>query len=49
VLLVQRSRATAAEQWRLDETARAFADELAVMNPRFDRARFLSACGVEQS
>lgn len=27
--------------------ARAFADALATTNPRFDRARFLRACGVE--
>ena len=28
------------------ETARLFADALATTNPRFDRARFLRACGV---
>jgi hypothetical protein len=28
-------------------TAEAFADALAATNPRFDRARFLAACGVE--
>jgi len=27
-------------------TANAFADALAQTNPRFDRARFLRACGV---
>lgn len=27
--------------------AEAFADELADTNPRFDRARFLKACGVQ--
>jgi hypothetical protein len=26
--------------------ANAFADELEEINPRFDRARFLTACGV---
>lgn len=29
-----------------DRLAHAFADELAAENPRFDRARFLKACGV---
>jgi hypothetical protein len=47
VLLEQRDRATVAELWRLDETARAFAVELRATNPRFDRQRFLTACGVE--
>lgn len=28
-------------------TARAFADALKLENPRFDRDRFLAACGVE--
>ena len=28
--------------------AHAFADRLATVNPRFDRARFLRACGVDQ-
>ncbi len=27
--------------------AHTFADELTATNPRFDRARFLRACGVE--
>ena len=30
-----------------EETALHFARELAGTNPRFDRARFLRACGVE--
>lgn len=30
----------------LDAVAVTFADELARVNPRFDRARFLQACGV---
>ena len=47
VLREQRDRATAAELWRLDETARAFAVELRATNARFDRNRFLAACGVE--
>jgi hypothetical protein len=47
VLREQRTRATAAECWRLDETARAFALELAATNARFNRDRFLAACGVE--
>lgn len=29
-----------------ESCARAFADRLARENPRFDRARFLAACGV---
>lgn len=29
--------------------SRAFADALAADNPRFDRARFLAACGVAPS
>lgn len=34
--------------WRdRGRVAEAFADELASTNPRFDRARFLRACGVE--
>jgi hypothetical protein len=28
------------------DIANAFADELEETNPRFDRARFLTACGV---
>ena len=46
VLRAQRDHATDAELWRLDQTARAFADELSATNPRFDRVRFLRACGV---
>lgn len=30
-----------------DDLVRALADSLAADNPRFDRARFLKACGVE--
>lgn len=29
-------------------TATSFADALASSNPRFDRRRFLTACGVEE-
>lgn len=29
-------------------TAASFADALAADNPRFDRVRFLAACGVEE-
>jgi hypothetical protein len=29
-----------------DLIARGLAEQLEAMNPRFDRARFLSACGV---
>lgn len=47
VLDGQRARSNTSELWRLDETARAFASELASTNPRFDRAHFLRACGVE--
>jgi capsule polysaccharide export protein KpsE/RkpR len=34
------------EKARHDLTAHALADALALDNPRFDRARFLTACGV---
>jgi hypothetical protein len=30
-----------------DFIARGLAEQLEAMNPRFDRARFLSACGVK--
>lgn len=30
-----------------EQVAQAFADAMARQNPRFDRARFLKACGVE--
>ena len=30
----------------LDDASKALADELARDNPRFDRAKFLTACGV---
>lgn len=33
------------QQWQ--DTVTAFAGACAASNPRFDRARFLSACGVE--
>ena len=36
-----------AQQYRR-ETAARFAAELAATNPRFNRARFLTACGVER-
>ena len=32
-----------------ESCARAFADALGATNPRFDKARFLKACGVEAS
>lgn len=31
----------------LEALASSFADELTLDNPRFDRARFLAACGVK--
>jgi hypothetical protein len=31
----------------MESLARAMADKLATTNPRFDRARFLAACGIE--
>jgi hypothetical protein len=31
----------------LDLVSQAFADRLALVNPRFNRALFLRACGVE--
>jgi hypothetical protein len=34
------------QQWV--ETCRAFANACRATNPRFDLARFLSACGIEQ-
>ena len=33
----------------IESYARAFAAEFAEENPRFDRARFLTACGVEET
>lgn len=33
-------------QGEVDRVAEHFADELAKTNPRFDRKRFLRACGV---
>ncbi|MGP1614994.1 MAG: hypothetical protein ACTS5Y_08085 [Pollutimonas bauzanensis] len=33
--------------YALDDTSRALADSLAGTNPRFDRRRFLDACGVQ--
>jgi len=38
---------TSPEEMRLDIIGR-LADHLANDNPRFDRSRFLSACGIEQ-
>lgn len=38
--------AAAYARHRLDEAARALASYCAGQNPRFDRARFLAACGV---
>lgn len=32
---------------QLDRLARIFATELATTNPRFDRDRFLAACGLD--
>jgi predicted oxidoreductase len=32
-----------------EQVAKAFADALRAENPRFDRARFLTACGIEES
>lgn len=49
---VQKVRAGYAPNWdpnlfrALDDTSRALADSLARTNPRFDRRRFLEACGV---
>ena len=37
-----------AEQAQWLDTCDAFADALESSNPRFDRARFLKACGVDQ-
>jgi hypothetical protein len=39
-------RADVADQ--IDILANMFATELAATNPRFNRERFLAACGVEQ-
>ena len=47
ILVEQRQRASAAERWRLDETARAMADYFASVNDRFDRPKFLAACDVD--
>ena len=38
-------KGVAGEEW--NTTVLAFADALATTNPRFDRARFLAACGVQ--
>lgn len=35
-----------ADQQSIEAMAEMFADELATTNPNFDRARFLTACGV---
>jgi hypothetical protein len=40
-------RANSTETVVRERVALDFADELAATNPRFDRARFLRACGVE--
>jgi hypothetical protein len=45
--IVSPSQMAAACREQRDTYARAFADALARENPRFDRARFLAACGVE--
>ena len=34
------------ERWGMVKAARSVADTLAADNPRFDRERFLKACGV---
>lgn len=49
VLNVYTSNPAVLKQWRdaSSSIAETFADELALTNPRFDRARFLRACGVE--
>lgn len=44
---IARIIATEFPRARIRQTAGAFADGLARTNPRFDRARFLRACGVE--
>lgn len=36
------------DQYERGAVARVFADALARTNPRFDRTRFLRACGVEE-
>lgn len=38
--------AAGAEERSIAEAARRIADVMAAGNPRFDRARFLAACGV---
>ena len=45
-LIVAPSQMAQACREQRDTYARAFADALARENPRFDRARFLAACGV---
>jgi hypothetical protein len=42
-------RAIDSERFVLSEVAKTFATELAAGNPRFDRATFLRACGIEVS
>lgn len=40
--------ATLADPLERHDVAHSFADALERENPRFDRARFLRACGVDQ-
>jgi hypothetical protein len=44
--ILRLSRAPHNDTATLEELAYSFAENLAVDNPRFDRARFLVACGV---
>lgn len=47
VLRDKHERWDATGQMAVRAIAEAFATELATTNPRFDRARFLKACGVD--
>jgi hypothetical protein len=48
IIADQRRGALPRSKADIDSWAYTFANELASTNPRFDRARFLSACGVEE-
>lgn len=45
-LATRRSVLPADQRWIVDQIANDLADELGEFNAHFDRARFLTACGV---
>jgi hypothetical protein len=48
-LIAATIKALPADCYGSDQIAKAFADALRAENPRFDRSRFLKACGTEES